>query len=282
MGRKVVDLTGRKFGMLLVLRDSGDRRKSEVMWNCRCDCGVEKLVRGGNLKQGKAKSCGCNKDHYKLNAINATVDHAGKRFGRLIVLRQESQGKLGGSLWVCECDCGRSRVFAAKGLVAGSTTSCGCAQRDAVTKHGLSYHPLYRIWTSMMARCHDSNNPAFKWYGGRGVEVCVQWRATPQQFFDDMGERPEGTSIDRIDGTGGYSKKNCRWATNVEQSNNRSNNRWFLFLGDVYNMKQLCKFLDVGYSAVSMRLHRGLSASKSFGVNAKEINYDQAMQIKFN
>ena len=282
MSRGFADLTGEKFGMYLVLGDSGERRNSTVMWNCRCDCGKEKLVRGGNLKSGSSKSCGCNKDHYKVNARNATVDHAGKRFGRLVALHQESPEKLGRALWVCECDCGVVKTVPAYRLVAGSTTSCGCAQKEAVTRHGLSGHPLYNTWNGIIQRCYDPNHPAFKWYGANGIGVCDRWRESPLSFIKDMGAKPDGYSIDRIDGTKDYSKENCRWATSSEQQNNRRNNRWFLYLGDVYNMKQLCLKVGINPSTVMTRLSRGKSIEQAIPVDFKEIEYDQAMNLKFN
>jgi len=88
-------------------------------------------------------------------------------------------------------------------------------------KHGLESHPLYATWYGMNYRCHNSNNPAYSRYGGRGIIVCDRWRKSPQKFIDDMGPKPHGTSIDRINNDGDYEPSNCRWATAKQQRANR-------------------------------------------------------------
>ena len=115
-----------------------------------------------------------------------------------------------------------------------------------------------------------------------GVGVCDRWRDSPSSFIEDMGAKPDGYSIDRIDGTKDYSKENCKWATNADQQNNRRNNRWFLYLGEVLNMKQLCLKVGVNFATARGRLVRGKTIEQAIPVDFKEINYDQAMQIKFN
>ena len=125
----------------------------------------------------------------------------------------------------CLCSCGK-RVIAYKSqLVNGRHKSCGCLKRERIieqsTTHGLHNHELYNTWKNMWQRCTNPNNPKYPRWGGRGITVCERWLKF-ENFFADMGERPEGMTLDRYpDGAGNYEPGNCRWATKAEQTANR-------------------------------------------------------------
>lgn len=147
----------------------------------------------------------------------------GRRFGRLLVERQaESIGKA--TAYSCICNCGARRTVRGASLRKGETTSCGCARAEKMTAekttHGRYATPTYHSWRAMLARCYDKGHRHFSNYGGRGITVCHAWIRF-EAFLADMGERPEGTSIDRINGDGNYEPGNCRWATRSEQNLNR-------------------------------------------------------------
>lgn len=152
-----------------------------------------------------------------------------QRFGRLLVLSEAGRDKYGAVLWNCKCDCGVETIKAGIHLVAGHTRSCGCFRDEFAGTHSITHghktsgapSPTYRTWRSMLARCHGPQKDKYKYYGGSGVSVCTEWRTSFSNFLDDMGERPDGMTLDRKDGALGYSKDNCRWATLSEQAVNR-------------------------------------------------------------
>jgi len=180
-------------------------------------------------------------------------DITGNKYGKLTVSGKAGKNKEGRVKWLCVCDCGGSGTYYKNNLDAGRN-HCGCeANKKPNLSHGLRYHELYSIWSSMMNRCENPKSKDFSNYGGRGIKVCARWKNV-RLFIEDMHPRPDGMSIDRIDNDLGYTAQNCRWANKSTQMINR---RITSRLSCGESVSEIAKKMGVDSRTIYMRKYRG-------------------------
>lgn len=259
----VIDLTGKRFGKLVVIELDHIERRYGALWKCRCDCGNETVVRSNDLRTGNTKSCGC----YKISSRfgRRTVNLTGKRYGKLTVLEYAGVDKKGCALWKCKCDCGNEFIARSYGLCHGDTKSCGCLVTKGYTTRRISKTILYRRWKGIKERCYNPNNRGYSRYGGRGIYMCDEWLNNPQAFYDwaiSSGFKPE-LSIDRKDNNGPYAPWNCRWADSKVQGNNKRNTRHFMIDGKDISLGELTDWCIKEYGVSRGYLHSMLESGWS-------------------
>lgn len=196
----------------------------------------------------------------------APKDLTGKRFGSLTVMSRDPNRK---SYWLCQCDCGQETSVFHSNLQREHTRSCGCLGSrqtigNRVRKHGMTRAPEYKPWKSILQRCLNPRDAAFKDYGGRGITVCESWQHSFESFYADMGPRPTPEhSIDRIDNNLGYGPSNCRWSTQTEQCNNKRNNRIVEYLGEQMTLTEASIRAGLRPGTVIMRVHTGWTVERA-------------------
>lgn len=259
------DLTGRRFGKLVVISENGTRKRKkcglERLWLCKCDCGKETVVSTNKLTTGHTKSCGC------MRGCKAKDDLIGMKFNQLTVIEwippEKRKSKL--NSLKCRCDCGNETEVNRYKLTSGHTKSCGCHRLKVLKTSSIKYknhdRRLYEVYMAIKYRCTNPNNPRYHNYGGRNITMCNEWLESFDNFaewayangYDSNAEHGECT-IDRKENEKGYCPENCRWITNKEQQSNRRDNINITFLGETHNMKEWSDILNIPYSFMNWRM----------------------------
>ena len=201
--------------------------------------------------------------------MGGMIEMTDKVFGRLTVIGFSHRSESKRIFWKCQCKCGNTANVNGANLRNGSTKSCGCLsadiKRDFIVKlrktHGMTKTRTYKTWNGIIQRCLNSKNSSYHHYGGRGITVCNRWLKF-ENFYVDMGDRPDDMSIDRIDNDGNYEPDNCRWATQKEQTRNARSNRLILYNGETKTMVEWSETLGLSYATITNRVYKGLSVDE--------------------
>lgn len=251
MGRKMIDLTGQRFGKLVVAENAGKSPSGGTLWKCVCDCGNTIVALSGNLRNGHRRSCGCIRE----------LDLSGEKFGMLTAVKKVGKINGVGVIWECVCECGNMTTAKASVLIRGKKRSCGCLSKITnMHRHnaGIGKHPLGTVYDSIKARCYNKACKSYKYYGARGIRMADEWLNDFWTFAGYMtglphyGER--GYSIDRIDVNGNYAPGNVRWATAKEQANNRKNNKFLAAFGETKTIAEWASETGINYYTLWSRI----------------------------
>lgn len=216
------------------------------------------------------------------------VDLTGQRFGRLSVIEKSGVAKSGHALWLCKCDCGNSHIVSSNQLKNG-TKSCGCLQRERAAESarqrthihnrkklviGKDFQRLHQCYKDMLNRCYKENNKRYHRYGGRGIEVCDEWRNDFYAFksWATANGYSNVLTLDRIDVYGNYEPSNCRWVSTKEQNNNRSNNKVVRYCGEEMTLHQLSEKYNIPYKTLWGRINGGWTVSSAVETPIRVVN----------
>ena len=202
------------------------------------------------------------------------LDRTGHVYGRLTVRCRDdaagpaSKGKR--TRWVCVCECGGSKVATGHELASGDTRSCGCIKKEELAlrarTHGMTRTPTYRSWQAAKERCHNPKSSNFDRYGAHGIEMCERWRNSFPAFLEDMGSRPEGMTLDRLDQCKGYEPGNVQWATPAEQSVNRGTTKLYRWRGAWMTTREIADAESISFNSLRkiINKHRTIQSAVSY------------------
>ena len=275
-----VDLTGKKFGHLTVLRRANTdyeyvangKKRHEWKWVCQCDCPEKNIIEviQHNLTNGHCTSCGC------MNK-NKLIDMTGKEYKSFTVEERVDKSSEeakdihhNSALWLCKYNNGRVEIKPGTAIRVYGDTITG---RERNSAGGLSDTDIYKSYQNMISRCENPNDSEYKNYGERGIHVCDEWKSEKGgrmkegflKFYNWSMEHgyEEGLTIDRIDNNKGYEPSNCRWATMKDQNNNRRNNHRITYNNETKTASEWSEVTGIPASTIAKRHREGWSAEKT-------------------
>ena len=245
MKNNIDNYIGKLFNNWLVISKSENDKHGNQMVLCECQCGnkTQRNISLTSLNQGRTKSCGC------LNKKPVL----GKRFGRLVIIKEYSENKE--IFCDANCDCGNVKKHIYKrSLVNGGTTSCGCRNTDNNNNfiHGQKGKRIYKLYYSMIERCTNPNLKCYNSYGGRGILVCNEWSEDNGfiNFYhwamkNGYNEKLNFTSIERINVNGNYEPNNCTWIKPEDQCLNKTNSIRIDYKGEIRTLSDILRDFNI-------------------------------------
>lgn len=249
------DLSGNKFNMLSALSYSG-KRKGNILWNCKCECGNKTTATSYELTHGAKKSCGCLR-----TATRVSMDFIGYENEDIIVTSLSDEKSGDERLWNYRCKhCGKENR-STKGNIRRGMATCKCIHYKRVSE-GESLRgrntKIYSIWCGMKDRCFNPNSKAYKYYGGRGITVCDEWKTDFELFYDWSIKNgyKDDFSIERKNVNGNYCPENCEWIPFEKQARNKRNTLYIEINGETKRLKEWCEIYGANYKVVYQRIYR--------------------------
>lgn len=191
----------------------------------------------------------------------------GKRFNYLTVIEEVSRIHPKIPRYTCLCDCGNTKVVEGRKLREGTIKSCGCYAKlktsDRSTKHGMTNSSEYKTWCGMKRRCLNKNDKRYKDYGARNINICDRWIHSFEKFFLDMGSKPHGYSIERIDNNGNYEPNNCVWMKISDQTKNKRSNILLTYKKQTHILADWSRITGIKAGTIKARLDRGWPVEKA-------------------
>jgi len=187
------------------------------------------------------------------------INLIGRRFGRLTVVSRAENAPCGKARWNCLCDCGKENKEYDGNLKRGGVKSCGCLKKEIgirCYKHGKTSTRLYNIWRGMRKRTYCQNQKDYEGYGGRGIAVCDEWKNNYEAFekWALQSGYTNNLTIERINNDGDYTPENCRWATVEEQGNNKRNNHYITYNGEIKTVTEWSRIFGIKKATVYNRI----------------------------
>lgn len=211
------------------------------------------------------------------------LDLTNKKFNRLTGIKPVGKTKDNKIIWLFKCDCGNLKELIGREVKSGHVKSCGCLNIERITSMGKAnkthghasggkLSKTYMTWDAMKARCLNPTHKYYKDYGGRGITICGRWLDKNKgysNFLEDMGEKPENKSLNRIDNDkliSGYSPRNCCWSTQKEQCRNKRNNHLIPYQGKEITIAEASEITGTHKATIRRRIEAGWTPEEALTI----------------